>query len=157
MKKGKEQMRRSFTLIELIVVIIIVGILAAMGISQYSKMVEKSRGAEARMILGTITKFAYEYWITNGTIAPITNADVNIGTTSDSIPSTCRSSYYFSYAIGASGSNRISATAYRCTTGGKTPQSTCSAGSDCDLCLWVYMDGSGSNVWDNCYGGKSNY
>jgi prepilin-type N-terminal cleavage/methylation domain-containing protein len=34
---------RSFTLVELIIVVIIVGILAALGLTQYSLVVEKSR------------------------------------------------------------------------------------------------------------------
>jgi len=40
--------RKGFTLLELIVVIIILGILASLGFSQYIKMVEKGRSAEAR-------------------------------------------------------------------------------------------------------------
>ncbi|MBU0547795.1 MAG: prepilin-type N-terminal cleavage/methylation domain-containing protein, partial [Candidatus Omnitrophica bacterium] len=36
-------MRKGFTLIELIVVIIIVGILASVGMTQYTKVVEKGR------------------------------------------------------------------------------------------------------------------
>ncbi|MDD5130223.1 MAG: prepilin-type N-terminal cleavage/methylation domain-containing protein, partial [Candidatus Omnitrophica bacterium] len=45
-------MKKGFTLVELIIVVIIVGILASIGLTQYNKVVEKSRAAEARMILG---------------------------------------------------------------------------------------------------------
>ena len=118
---------RSFTLIELIVVIIIVGILAAVGISQYSKTVEKSRGAEARMILGQIRKIAYEYYLQNGTITGITNADINVGTDPDQIPGSennnCRSTHYFRYGISSYASNpTFVAYAGRCSSGGKPPQ-----------------------------------
>ncbi len=40
-------MRRAFTLVELIVVVIIIGILLSVGIPQYRKALERSRGAEA--------------------------------------------------------------------------------------------------------------
>jgi len=116
-----------FTLIELIVVIIIVGILAAVGISQYSKTVEKSRGAEARQILGQIRKLAYEYYLQNGTVTGITDADLNIGTAANQIPGSpayyCGSTHYFSYGISSYTSNpTFVGYARRCPSGGKPPQ-----------------------------------
>ena len=118
---------KSFTLIELIVVIIIVGILAAVGISQYSKTVEKGRDAEAKQILGDMRKSAYEYWLQNGSMSGITNAFFNIGTASSQIPGdsagTCRGTHYFYYYI-RNYSDHIDFIAHRCTSGGKTPQGT---------------------------------
>jgi len=118
-------MTKAFTLIELIVVIIIVGILAALGISQYSTMVEKGRGAEARTILGQMRKLAYEYYLQNGTVDGITSADLNLGSSSSQIPSGCRSTHYFYYYKSVAVSNPVfRGVAVRCMTNGKSPQWT---------------------------------
>jgi prepilin-type N-terminal cleavage/methylation domain-containing protein len=115
-------MRKAFTLIELIVVIIIVGILASVGLTQYSKAVERSRKAEAKMNLGVLRKTAIAYRLENGTINGITNADLGIGTGANEIPSACRSTHYFYYTTaGEVNDPVINLYAMRCTSGGKTP------------------------------------
>ncbi len=56
---------KGFTLIELLVVVAIVGVLASVGIPTYTRMVAKSRRAEARVGLGSVftatTAFQAEY------------------------------------------------------------------------------------------------
>ncbi len=122
-------MKKGFTLLEIIIVIIIIGVLATLGFTQYAKMVERSRGAEARAICGDIRKFASAYRLEQGTTAAIGPNDVNIGVGNDQIPSACRSSHYFSYqvATGAAG-NGVTITATRCGAAGKTPGGGPSAG-----------------------------
>ncbi len=117
-----DKMKRGFTLLELIVVIIIVGILATLALTQYGRTIERSRSTEARAILGAQRKDAAAFFMANGTLTGIVNADVGIGTMSDQAPSApCRTSHYFSYAQAMAASPTITFTATRCTAGGKTP------------------------------------
>ncbi len=48
--------KRAFTLIELLIVVLIIGILASVALPQYQKAVEKSRAAEAMTVLNAIYK-----------------------------------------------------------------------------------------------------
>ncbi len=107
---------KSFTLIELIVVIIIVGILAAVGLSQYSLTVEKSRLAEAKIRIGTMRQLAYEYWLNNQDMTNIQNPDVGVNYT-------CTSTDFYRYYIGST-STYADLNARRCTSGGKSPNAS---------------------------------
>jgi len=108
---------RGFTLLELILVVIILGILASLGTVQYTKVIEKSRGAEAKTILGQVRnaeeayKLEYSDYSGNFTTLGI-----------DGIPdSTCDTKHFFNYNITA-GTGTFTATATRCTgANGKTP------------------------------------
>lgn len=114
------KIRRSFTLLELIVVIIIIGVLATLGFVQYSKVVEKGRRAEAATNLGSLRSMAYVWHQEggHGTAYPAT-ADLSslLG-----LPTSCSQiTHYFSYSIN---SGNGTATSTRCTSGGKSPSST---------------------------------
>jgi len=127
-------MKRGFTLIEIIVVIIIVGILAAVGLSQYSATVEKSRLAEAKVRIGAMRQLAYQYYLENGSLTGVQNADVGVD-------STCASTGFYSYAIGDYGTN-ANLTATRCTSGGKTPNA-----SRLYYYYMTYYPGTGQSDW----------
>ncbi|MFA5093461.1 MAG: prepilin-type N-terminal cleavage/methylation domain-containing protein [Candidatus Omnitrophota bacterium] len=114
-KRGGVKMRQGFTLIELIVVIIIVGVLASVGMSQYTKVIEKGRAAEARLILGALRSAEVANYMESG--AYVTLAGLGV-----SAPAACATTHYFSYACTTAGL----CTATRCTAGGKTPNSTVS-------------------------------
>jgi prepilin-type N-terminal cleavage/methylation domain-containing protein len=104
-------MKKGFTLVELIIVIIIVGILASVGMTQYTKVVEKGRAAEARMILGTLRTAEIAEFTENGAYESV--AGLGVGA-----PTSCTDTHYFSYACDSSTGL---CTATRCESGGKTP------------------------------------
>ena len=102
--------RWGFTLIELVIVIIIIGILAALGFTQYAKVVEKGRTAEAKIVLGSLRAAEQTNYLEKA--AYVTAADLSVGA-----PTTCATTHYFSYDCTTAGL----CTATRCTAGGKTP------------------------------------
>ena len=108
-------MKKGFTLLELIVVIIIIGILAALGFAQYSKTLEKGRTAEAKEILGNLRSAEAAYYEEYGVYSTdVTAISINA-------PTACTSTHYFSYnATGTALTDGVGS-ALRCTTSGKTP------------------------------------
>ena len=113
-------MRKGFTLLELIVVIVILGVMATLAASQYTRMVEKSRGAEARNMLGIIRTNEAAIKQQNNACSTVP-ADAGIG---GEIPSSCTTTHYFSYSLSGATGNSFSALATRCTSGGKNPNYT---------------------------------
>ena len=59
-------MQKAFTLIELLVVVLIIGILSAVALPQYTKAVEKSRMAEAVQMAASIRTGVDSYILANG-------------------------------------------------------------------------------------------
>ena len=122
-------MKKGFTLLELIVVIIILGVLATLAVTQYLRMIEKSRGAEARVVIGEIRTSQAAYRLQNG-VCTLTDANVGIGS---EIPGPaagdCASTHWFWYDVTVAGANGFTVVATRCTTGGKVPTGTGTAGT----------------------------
>ncbi len=68
-----------FTLIELLVVVLIIGILAAVALPQYTKAVEKSRVAEAKVITRALLNAEIAYGLANGeTTEVLSDLDITI-------------------------------------------------------------------------------
>ena len=117
-------MKRGFTLIELMIVIIIIGVLATVGIVQYQAAVEKSRSAEARSILGALRTSCAPIWMEFNGTANCDEQRLGMGTIAGRIPTVCKQTNYFSYTISTAGqadSGAIAFRADRCQSGGKTP------------------------------------
>ncbi len=67
--KGGGMRRKGFTLLELVMVVIIIGILSSIALPQFLKTRERARMTEALSILGQIRSSQIRYYIEKGTYA----------------------------------------------------------------------------------------
>ena len=121
--------KKGFTLIELITVVVIIAILAALALPQYARVMEKARSAEAKESIGHIRKAALTYYqalgnlslgayaaqVRNATGIPVDNA------ASSSCAGATATNYFFDYSITGSIPTTTTINATRCLSGGKGP------------------------------------
>ena len=115
--------KRAFTLLELIVIIVIIGVLTTLGLMQYQTTIKKSRDAEARNVLAYLRIQCAAIYLAERDTNNCNAGNLRIGTASDMIPSECRPTHFFQYATNdpAAGSTDVTLAATRCTSGGKEP------------------------------------
>ncbi len=135
---------KAFTLIELIAVVLIVGILAAIGLPQYQRALESSRVSEAITMIGNISTAEKLYYLQTGQFtSDFSNLMLQIPLTP---PAKARSASY-SYGTGKSFDYDISDCEYgRC--------SISALRNEKDLSYEIRlsdMDGSGAGAVRSCH------
>ena len=106
---------KAFTLVELLVVVLIIGILAAIAVPQYQKAVEKARISEAIMAVEKIAQAQEIYKLATGRYTQdINDLDINMegeDTSYGGIPAK-RGSHFTFAASNNTGNQKIKALAY---------------------------------------------
>ncbi|HEX7880512.1 MAG TPA: prepilin-type N-terminal cleavage/methylation domain-containing protein, partial [Candidatus Eisenbacteria bacterium] len=100
-KKMKD--RRGFNMIELMVVVVIIGILAAIAVPIYSKYAKNARVTEATGRIGDILTAAKSYAIENDSDGLPTTADWPTSCGATNFVGDCTKSQNFGYTVSASG------------------------------------------------------
>ncbi len=117
-------MNKAFTLLELMIVLVIVGVLSTLGTMQYQSAIERSRGAEAKQVLGYIRDRCFAFYMRDGDVSWCREGWCAVGI---EVPNTsagqCRPTHFFSYEIANDGGSGITITATRCVadSNGKFP------------------------------------
>ena len=108
-KKMKD--RRGFNMIELMVVVVIIGILAAIAVPIYSKYAKNSRVTEATGRLGDILTASKSYAIENESNNVPTNADWPTNCAATNFVGDCTQSQNFTYALTGAQNGALTITA----------------------------------------------
>jgi type IV pilus assembly protein PilE len=143
-------MKKGFTLLELLIVIIIVGVLATIGFTQYTAVVERSRGAEAKQILGQLRTLCAGIFMEDQNATSCTYNNLTIGSANDTIPVTCRASHYFYYNSSPS-TGSVTFNATRCE-GSSGRQPGAPSGSNRYLQLTTNFTAGGTDNWTTNFG-----
>jgi len=88
-KKGRNALERGFTLVELMIVIVIVGILSAVALPNFLSQTSKAKATEAKTLASAALKEAQVAWVEQGTDGLATWKDNQCPTDTDDFTFVC--------------------------------------------------------------------
>jgi prepilin-type N-terminal cleavage/methylation domain-containing protein len=148
--EGMDFSHSGFTMLELVIVIVIIGVLATLGIVQYSTVLERSRGAEAKQVLGTLRSLCFGKYMGERDANSCTDANLTIGPPPNQIPGSCTPSHWFRYGVVSTTQDSVTFRATRCKSieTGKNPPAH---RDDVDIYMELTTDfaSGGINTWKN--------
>ena len=128
---------RGITLLELMIVVVIIGIMAAVAYPNYKDFVDRAKRNEAKAILLEIAQNQERFYLQNNTYGVLTD----LGYTADTITT---DSGAYSVTVNAADATNFTATA-----------SYQLGGNEAGKCLWFSLDGRGDQSsgdgYDDCW------
>ena len=128
-------MKKGFTLVELVIVIVIVGILSIVAVPIYRGYTRKAMGTEAKSLLGSIQTAQKVYYAENSTFKAV----ANVTDFDEELDVDARSNKYFTgFSVTTGGSGSDNTLYFQAETSGKTD----GAASGISMTLKAYKSGS---------------
>lgn len=135
--------QRGLTLVELMVVVAVMAIIAAVGYPLYSNQVQKARRADAKVALETIAQAQERYFTINGEYAGTLGSlqistDLQGGTSNEG---------HYTVTVTRSGSDNEQFTVTAAKTGKQAGDTDCAQFTINELGVKTATDGGGTSCW----------